>query len=100
MDPHPITGHLPSLTNVEELLIARAHVLMQYRRVRGCKFKYSGHIVNFMQNTAKIINRLPSLPSELQVLILKPSSTNAKKAGLIENSSTTFEFAGFMSRYG
>lgn len=91
MDPHLIPPHLPSLTNAEELLIARAHVLMQYRRVRGCQFKYSGHVVNFMQKTAKIINRLPSLPSELQVLILKPSSTNAKKSGAHQEFEHNFQ---------
>lgn len=33
MDSHPIPAHLPSLTNAEELLIACAYMLMQYRRV-------------------------------------------------------------------
>ena len=87
MDPHPVPDHLPSLTIAEELLITRAHVLVNCCRVKGCQYKYSGHVISFMQNTAKVINRLPSLPSELQVVMLKPSSKGAK------NSAThrTFE---------
>lgn len=73
MDPLPLPSHLPPLSIAEELLIARAHVLVSCCRVKGCQYKYSGHVINFMQNTAKVINKLPSLPLELQVLILKPS---------------------------
>ena len=80
MDPGPVPSHLPSLSIAEEMLIARAHVYMDFRRVKGCQYKYSGHVVNFMQNTAKIVHKLPSLPSKLQVLILKPASFTADES--------------------
>ena len=78
----PLPSCLPQLSIAEEMLIARAHVHMDFRRVKGCQYKYSGHVVNFMQNTAKIINRLPSLPTELQVVILKPSSSTVNDSAV------------------
>lgn len=72
------------------MLIARAHVHMDFRRVKGCQYKYSGHVVNFMQNTAKIINRLPSLPTELQVVILKPSSSTVNDSAVHREFAKTF----------
>ena len=90
MDPGAVPSHLPSLSIAEELLIAWAHVLMDYRRIKGCQYKYSGHVVNFMQNTAKIINRLPSLPSELQILVLKPSSSSIKDSAVHKEFDRTF----------
>lgn len=90
MDPGAVPFHLPHLFMAEEMLIARAHVLMNFRRVRGCQYKYSGHVVNFMQNTAKIINWLPSLPTELQVIILKPSSASAKDSAPHQAFANTF----------
>lgn len=53
MDPGAVPSYLP-LYIAEGMLIARAHVHMHFRRMRGCQYKYSGHVVNFMQNTAKI----------------------------------------------
>lgn len=72
------------------MLIARAHVHMDFRRIKGCQYKYSGHVVNFMQNTAKIINRLPSLPKKLQVIILKPSSSSVNDSVVHREFAKTF----------
>ena len=77
-----LPSHLPHLSIAEEMLIARAHVQMAFRRVKGCQYKYSGHVVNFMQNTTKIINPLPSLPTELQVVILKPPSSTVNDSAV------------------
>jgi hypothetical protein len=72
--------HLSHLFIAEKLLIARAHVLMNYRRMKDCQYKYFEHVVNFMQNTIKIIHRLLSLSFELQVLILKLASRSTKES--------------------
>lgn len=90
MDPLALPSHLPPVSIAEELLIARAHVYMDLRRVKGCQYKYSGHIVSFMQNTAKIIHKLPSLPSELQMLILKPASSAARNSAVSMTFRETF----------
>ena len=73
IDPGEIPGHLPELTQVEEMIIARCHVQMMVYRYRGHQYRYSGHCVSFMQNIAKTVSILPNLPSELDVIVLRPA---------------------------
>lgn len=73
MDPGELPAHLPVLTQVEEMIIARSHVQMLVHRYRGHQYHYSGHCVSFMQNTIKTVNMLPNLPTELDILLLRPS---------------------------
>lgn len=56
------------------MLIARAHVHVQVRQIKGQQFSYSGHTVNFMQNVTKVYRKLPLLPSDLDIILLKPAS--------------------------
>jgi hypothetical protein len=72
-DPGELPAHLPELTQVEEMIIARSHVQMMVHRYRGHQYHYTGHCVSFMQNTVKTVDVLPSLPSELDVVVLRPS---------------------------
>ena len=74
MDPGELPAHLPKLTQVEEMIIARSHVQMIVHRYRGHQYHYSGHCVSFMQNMAKTVDMLPNLPSELDVVVLRPSN--------------------------
>jgi ATP-dependent DNA helicase PIF1 len=73
MDPGDILAHLPVLTQIEEMIIARSHVQMMVHRVRGHQYHYSGHCVSFMQNIIRTVDILPNLPSELDIIILRPS---------------------------
>jgi hypothetical protein len=72
MDPGEIPAHLPALSQVEEMIIARSHVHMLVHRYRGHQYQYSGHCVSFMQNSVKTVNILPTLPTELDTLLLRP----------------------------
>ena len=73
MDPGPIPPQLPELTLAEEMLIARAHVQMDISRVRGCQYKYKGHVISWMQNIPNMVQRLPSLRKcATTVIILHP----------------------------
>jgi hypothetical protein len=74
MDPGDVLAHLPTLTQVEEMIIARCHVQMLVHRYRGHQYHYSGHCVSFMQNTVKTVSVLPNLPSELDIVLLRPSN--------------------------
>src|SRR5271156_1452116 len=74
MDPGEVPAHLPELTQVEEMIIARSHVQMMVHRYRGHQYHYSGHCVSFMQNTVKTVDMLPNLPSELDIVLLRPSN--------------------------
>ena len=73
MDPGEVPAYLPALTQVEEMIIARSHVQMLVHRYRGHQYHYSGHCVSFMQNNIKTVNMLPNLPSELDIVVLRPS---------------------------
>ena len=46
---------------------------MLVHRYRGHQYHYSGHCVSFMQNTVKTVDILPNLPSELDIVVLRPS---------------------------
>jgi hypothetical protein len=73
MDPGVLPAHLPVLTQIEEMIIARSHVQMVLYRYRGHQYHYSGHCVSFMQSTIKTVDVLPNLPLELDVVVLRPS---------------------------
>jgi hypothetical protein len=72
MDPGVVPAYLPELTQVEEMVIARAHVQMLVKRVRGHQYHYTGHCVTFLQNIVRTVDVLPNLPSELDIVLLRP----------------------------
>ena len=74
MDLGDIPAYLPELTQVEEMIIARSHVQMMVHCYRGHQYHYLGHCVSFMQNTVKTVDMLPNLPSELDIVVLRPSN--------------------------
>jgi len=49
----PISGFLPILTTVEELLIVCVYVYLQVVRVRGQQHHYTGYVCCFGQNIPK-----------------------------------------------
>jgi hypothetical protein len=80
MDPGSVPSHLPELTKVEEIVIARAqHVQMLVKRVRGHQYQYTGHCVSFMQDIVRTVDVLPSLPHELDIVLLRPSDKYANE---------------------
>jgi hypothetical protein len=54
------------------MVIARAHVQMLVKRVRGHQYQYTGHCVTFMQDIVRTVSVLPNLPSELDIVLLRP----------------------------
>ena len=71
MDPGEYPLHLPKLTQVEEMIIARSHVQMVIYRFRGHQYHSSGHCVSFMQDIVRTVDTLPNLPSDLNVVLLR-----------------------------
>ena len=74
MDPGEVPAFLPQLSQLEEIVIARAHVQIVVKRYQGHQYRYSGHCVTFLQNIVKTVSVLPNLPEELDILILRPSN--------------------------
>lgn len=79
MDPGTVPSDLPELTQVEEMVIARAHVQMMVKRVRGHQYQYTGHCVSFLQNIVRTVNVLPTLPADLDIVLLRPSNQHANE---------------------
>jgi hypothetical protein len=72
IDAGPMPPELPTLTRTEEMLIARIHVFMEVRQYRGVQYKYREHVCHFAVNSGRVFSRLPVLPQDLDILILKP----------------------------
>jgi hypothetical protein len=96
MDPGELPPHLPELSQVEEMVIARSHVQMILYRYRGHQYHYSGHCVSFMQNTVKTVDVLPNLPAELDIVVLRPSDRALREEPRYQHQFQT----GFRVRKG
>jgi hypothetical protein len=59
-----------------KMLIARVHLFMEVRRVRGAQYKYTGHVINFLRETTRVYAKLPLLPHDLDVVVLRPANAN------------------------
>jgi hypothetical protein len=96
MDPGEVPAHLPELTQVEEMIIARSHVQMMVHRYRGHQYHYTGHCVSFMQNTVKTVDLLPNLPAELDIVVLRPSDRVVKDDPPVVDTVVSFDSRSIM----
>jgi hypothetical protein len=71
MIPSPVPTELQNLTQVEEMLIARALPIMRVYIKPGGQRGYSGHCVNLPQNVKELATSLPRYPKDLSVIIVK-----------------------------
>ena len=62
---------LKGLTDMEEMLIARVKACMQVRWTKGRQLCYQDHIVNFRQDITEIATKLPRLPEDTDVVIIR-----------------------------
>eukprot|EP00111_Clytia_hemisphaerica_P020703 TCONS_00061034-protein len=84
MKPSPVPEALKGLTQVEEMLIARAFPVMQvYTRPRGGQRAYKGHVLNLPHNVQKIADVLPREPSDIPVMIFKINGKNNTSKELV-----------------
>ena len=71
MIPSPIPPQLQGLTQIEEMLIARALPIMRVYIKPGGQRGYSGHCINLPQNVTELASSLPRYPKDLSVIIVK-----------------------------
>ena len=71
-DPGDVPPQLPGLTQVEEMLIARACATMRVYRLKGGQRGFEGHVVNVSQD-AKTVRHQPQYH-----LCFLPSTNNAQ----------------------
>ena len=76
MIPSSVPQQLKDLTQVEEMLIARALPIMRVYIKPGGQRGYSGHCINLPQNVKELATSLPRYPKELSVIIVKVKGKN------------------------
>ena len=76
MIPSPVPHELQNLTQIEEMLIARALPIMRVYIKPGGQRGYSGHCVNLPQNVTELATSLPRYPKDLAVIIVKVKGRN------------------------
>ena len=71
MIPSSVPHELQNLTQIEEMLIARALPIMRVYIKPGGQRGYSGHCINLPQNVKELAMSLPRYPKDLAVIIVK-----------------------------
>lgn len=71
MIPRPIPIELQSLTQTEEMLIARALPIMRVYIKPGGQRGYSGHCINLPQKVEELVSVLPRYPKDLTLIVVK-----------------------------
>jgi Helitron helicase-like domain at N-terminus/PIF1-like helicase len=82
-DPFPVDlpRALPTLTTIEEILIARTHVAFTCYRLPGGVLGYRGSVVNLQKDTFKILNQLPLRVNQLPVVLIVKFGTPTNPEG-------------------
>ena len=75
MDPGVVPPCLSTLTQMEEMVISKAHCHMIMKRYRG-HYHYTGHCVCFWQSTVNFRTVLPVLPEDTDVMLLRPAKAD------------------------
>ena len=71
MDPGSVPAELQGLSEVEELLIARAFPIVSIYRKHGGQRGYKGHVLNLPQDIQGFLNSLPANVSDLPILVMR-----------------------------
>jgi len=71
MDPGSVPSCLGGMTQIEEMLTARACPIMTVYRKHGGQRGYQGHVLNLPQNIQQFLKKLPAPIASLSILIIK-----------------------------
>ena len=71
MNIGPSFDELNCLTDVEQMLVARAHPIVQVWAIRTGQSAYVGHVVNLQQKVVEFFSNLPPNPKDLPTLLIR-----------------------------
>ena len=91
MHPENVPQCLQGLSQIEEMLIARACPIMTIYRKHGGQRGYQGHVVDLPQNIQGLLNRLPANISELPVLLVRQHGADNTHADFKVRRQHVFE---------
>ncbi|XP_028412486.1 uncharacterized protein LOC114535320 [Dendronephthya gigantea] len=70
MTPSSVPDELEGLTQIEEMLIARALPIMRVYVKPGGQRGYIGHCINLPQKVSELANSLPRIPSDIPIVVV------------------------------
>ena len=70
IDPGSVPNQLKGLTQVEEMLIAKACLVMRDYCLKGGQRGYGGHVVNLAQNIGNLVNSLPRPARDFPIIVV------------------------------
>ena len=62
---------LQGLTQVEEMLVSAVMPIMSIYRLPHGQYGYTGHVINLPQDVMSFAHRLPRLPSDLVIVVVR-----------------------------
>ena len=83
MVPAQVPKELQGLTQIEEMLIARAFPVISVYTKPGGQRAYKGHCINFPQDIQKLADTLPRYPKELHIIVITAEGKNNTSKDLI-----------------
>ncbi|KAK3931974.1 ATP-dependent DNA helicase, partial [Frankliniella fusca] len=100
MDPGEVPEELKDLTFIEEQLIARVHPLISAFKLKGLQYGYSGNVINFPQNVAEFVKKLPHRIEDLpSVLTIRYKNEFCKPKLFTVRSAVVFRALVFLKKY-
>ena len=88
MIPSSLPNELLGLTQIEEMLIARALPIMRVYVKPGGQRGYIGHCINLPQKVSELANSLPRFPPDIPIIIVTmKGKDNAIKDVLVRRQS-------------
>jgi len=78
MDPklYLISNQLPVLNDIEEMFIAKVHIVMSVYCISKGNIGYKGNVLNMQQDIQSVLTQLPQLPSNLPIFVARKSNPN------------------------
>ncbi len=70
MDPEEVLEEFQGLTDIKEMLIAKAFIVMFVYKLHGEQYGYRENIINFPQDIHEFTTRLLRYPLSLEILII------------------------------
>ena len=83
MVPAQVPKELQGLTQIEEMLIARAFPVISVYTKPGGQRAYKGHCINFPQDIQDLADTLPRYPKELPIIVITAEGKNNTSHDLI-----------------
>ena len=89
MIPSPVLPQLQGLSQVEEMLLARALSIMRVYIKPGGQGGFSGHCINLPQNVKELPSSLPRYPKDLSVIVKVKDRNNTFKDVIVRRPKSS-----------